>query len=552
MRKILSIIVALASTLTLTFAPVSITLSSGLSLGPQEASASGCHPVYDFDGDGDVDGADIGQLAATKWGSTLPSDLGLDYNQNGKIDVGDIVYGGIHLCDTPVGPFGATVQGGITTEVQDLAVSAGVRWVRIGVGWNGVEPTNVDLTNPSNGNWPDSRFRAFELNGISPVFLMMDAPDWAAENEKCGPLKSDKYDDFREFIYAAAARYDGDADYNDDGTIDGPPMPYVQLYEFYNEPDLNPDKTDLRFGGCWGDSGSDYAKLMREAYLAIKGTPTVSSANTVANLSTLTGANPSATVMLGGLAYDSQYNNPDTPTSGCYNWQSQNFFNYYFLEEVLGTTFGDGTTGGDYFDTVNFHYHRKASPCWAPWGVETLGKANYLQTRLDAYGYDGVNKPLKSFAVTEDGEKRAPSPDYSDEDQARYVVMSFIRALAGKFEVLTWFSFDYFQDHLGRVFGLLDQNNNEQLGYDALKVLTEKFAGAQFVADLSTSTYERYRFSVGGIEKTAAWTTGGSNTLSFSGSQIRVYDKYGTLVNQGNGSLSVTISADPRYIEVTP
>ena len=42
--------------------------------------------------------------------------------------------------------------------------------------------------------------------------------------------------------------------------------------------------------------GAVVAKLMREAYLAIKGAPATSNASTVADIATLTGANPSAGV----------------------------------------------------------------------------------------------------------------------------------------------------------------------------------------------------------------------------------------------------------------
>lgn len=521
-------------------------------LRPLEVSAAGCNPTYDFNSDGQVDLVDI-QRVADAWHSTDPTNLAnYDFNRNGRIDVGDIMLVATSLCNAHHTPFGMTIQSGLSSQVQTLAYQAGVRWIRVGISWRSIEQNNVDLTDPNKGNWPDSTLLTLEANGLSPVLLVMKNPTWAAP-EDCGPLYPNMYSEFRQFIYIAAERYDGDGDYNGDGITDGPPMPNVRYWEFYNEPDLNPNKTSLRFDGCWGNKGSEYAKLMREAYLAIKGAPIGASATATTGLATLSGANPSATVMIGGLAYDSQYNNPDAPGApACYNRDPSNFFNYYFLDHILGTTFGDGTTGGDYFDAINFHYHRKASGCWAPWGKETLGKANYLQNKLASYGYDGINKPRKRIAVTEDGEKRAPSPTYTDEGQARYVVMSFIRALAGNFEVLTWFSLDYYQDHLERVFGLLDQNNNPRPGYEALKVLTAKFEGAQFIENLNVSGVEGYTFSVNGIKKTAAWTSSGSHTISFSGSLIKVYDKYGTLIAQGSGNLSVTIQTDPRYIEVTP
>lgn len=443
-------------------------------------------------------------------------------------------------------PFGVTMLGAINDpQARALARAAGIRWVRTSISWSSVEPENLDLTNPNNGNWPDRLLQDLEADGLSPVLLIWQNPSWVAPTD-CGPLYDGMLPEFGQFVRALAERYDGDGDYNGDGTVDGPPLPNVHYYEFYNEPDLNPNRTPLRFGGCWGDQGAAYAALLREAYENVKA------------------ANPLAQIMTGGLAYDSHYNRPDAPPPPACYVEDTNFFNYYFLDEVLSTSFEDGTRGGDYVDIINFHYHRGSSGCWAPWGPETLGKAKYLESKLASLGFSG-----KVIAVTEDGEKRYdPRPgredDYSDEGQARYVVMSFVRALAGRFAVLTWFTFEHFVDNLGREWGLLDPNGNPRPAYEAYQVLTRRLEGALFVGNINVPGIEGYEFDVsGGVRQSVLWTSSGTKDVSFAGQRFEVANKYGVtsiIVDGGagdqdgtvNGQVVIRITNDPVYVQRAP
>ena len=86
----------------------------------------------------------------------------------------------------------------------------GVRWVRTSIAWSSVEPFDLDLTNPANGNWPDSWFQALvDTYGFTPEVIVWKNPSWAASTT-CGPI--DQLSEFAQFVRALAARYDGDGD----------------------------------------------------------------------------------------------------------------------------------------------------------------------------------------------------------------------------------------------------------------------------------------------------------------------------------------------------
>jgi len=431
--------------------------------------------------------------------------------------------------EDPPPPFGAEMlEEKDDAGARALAVEAGIRWVRgIRLSWASIEPDA-----PENGahtyHWSgylDSLFDELLTAGFTPIVTIQTSPQWAVEDMplvdhddnpntppihlNCGPIDEEDLDDFAEFLQALVNRYKPGGELAQQ--LGWPEGVGIQYWELYNEPDLNPAQTDpqlaLWFGACWGGDADDdgvadskeYADMLKAAYPAIKS------------------ADPGAQVLIGGLAYDSFYNRPD-PQPGCPNYSS-NFFNYYFLDGVLAND------GGNYFDFMNFHYHRRAAPCWSAWGVETIGKATYLRNKLSDYG---VNKP---FMCTEDGEKRydPAHPDwYSDEGQSRYVVISLTRAMAADLKSLIWFTFGYFKDNLNREWGLLDEQRNPRPAYYAYKTLTSELTGAEYDHPLSISGIEGYVFSLpGGQEKTTLWATGSTTSISFSGSQLRVVDKFG-------------------------
>jgi len=419
-------------------------------------------------------------------------------------------------------PFGAHMLGEINdAEARTLAIEAGIHWARgIWLNWATIEPKNRDLSRrPRSGNWEkyDNLFADLNSADLMPIVTITGNPSWAASTS-CGPIDRAPLSELAEFIGALAERYDGD------GINDAPGAPVVRYWEFYNEPDNTDDEFGEYLGGCWGNYGREYAEMLRSAYQALKK------------------ADPQAKVLIGGLAYDS-FTDEGGP------------FNRAFLDDVLANG------GGNYFDFMNFHYHRHAAWRWDPYGPEARGKVAYLRDKLSSYG---LSKP---FVCTEDGEKHydPAHPDwYSDERQSRYVVMSLIRGMAADLKIVVWFTFGYFIDNLNREWGLLDSDLNPRPAYYAYKTLTRELGGAHYERPLSASGIEGYVFSLAeGVEKSVLWATEETTTMSFPGNQLRVVDKYGaeSIIKDGdvsdldgtaNGSIEIEISLSPIYVEAKP
>lgn len=143
------------------------------------------------------------------------------------------------------------------SKMQDL----GVTWFRFDLAWRTVQEKNSRTFDWSGS---DRVVRTAKRFGIEPLALLAYAPDWASENnctaDVCPPSDSSaKF--FANFAAATAKRYKGNIDH----------------FEIWNEPN---------FAGFWSPAADvqDYSELLRLSYLGIKK------------------SNPSATVILGGLA----------------------------------------------------------------------------------------------------------------------------------------------------------------------------------------------------------------------------------------------------------
>ena len=224
-----------------------------------------------------------------------------------------------------------------------------------------------------------------------------------------GRLDRSGAEPFAEFMAAVVERYDGD------GEDDAPGSPVVNYWEIYNEPDGG-DPIRARYGvGYWGPYGADYAQMLCVVYPAVKA------------------ANPNARIVLGGLAYD---------------WFQEDGgpFVRAFLDDVL--TAG----GGHCLDALAFHYYPPFEPVWAPYGPGLSGKANYLRSKLNAYGL--TNLPL---LVTETGHHSNAEPSWpsTPEIQAGYVIKLFTQAIASDIPAMIWFSWTDLPDYW-LASGLLD------------------------------------------------------------------------------------------------
>jgi hypothetical protein len=470
-------------------------------------------------------------------------------------------------------------------EARQLARAAGARWVRTSISWASVEASNVDLTDPGNGNWPDSRILALADEGFDILMLVWINPSWAASTS-CGPLYPGMLGEFGEFLGAMVARY-SQPPYN------------VKYWELYNEPDIK-DPAQGGYGGCWGNYGAEYAAMLEEAEGAIHG------------------ADPEARVVLGALAYEwwsgdffnSGIDSGITP--GPTEWSTGGAEFPDFLEDVLDNG------GGDHFDVMGFHDYVVFHPRWdlpddgsllgdvayepacngltdlfkRPQEGDILGKLIYLRKRLMKHNAAYGDKP---FVTTEIGRRSdAGQPMLqqaclggnvpgSDEQQSRYAVQGNVRAIAAGLEIAIWYDV---VDNVNGEYGLLDMGLNPKEAYWAYKTVTDELGEAVYDHQMSEgevgwSDVEGYEFWMeDGRRKWVLWTptkvSGETEReVSFPVERVRVVPKQkfdaahpnteipgvvqiirdgqpGDLDGAVNGQVMINITASPVFVQEWP
>jgi len=383
-------------------------------------------------------------------------------------------------------------------------------------------------------------------------------------------------DDFEEFMWAAAERYDGDGDYNGDDTVDGPAEPEVLYWELFNEADFDPTNPAQSYdhGGCWGEDGKKadgtpdpslqlggpkYAEMMRRAYLGV------------------TRGNPRAKVVFSGIAYD-RFTTVSRPSG--YPWSGP--FNYNFVADIfnhLRTNYGS-EAGYPFVHVLNVHVYNDFQTFWngtKPYDQDMLGKVRKLATRLA-----GLGVPALPFMVTEIGIPSEPSDNWterSEELQAVYVAQTLVRGEVLRLVANQWFSLVDFQHELNLKYGLLkdDAGLTEKLAYIAYRVATQQLSGWEYDQQVtwSNTSVEGHRFKRADGKKIAVWTVTGerlgkkgltpvTTTIAFNSShfpgvtwtgKLRITDKFGvvtTVGSSGSLSVSVTVTQSPIFVEVTP
>ncbi len=520
---------------------------SGLSetyIGMMAAELKTCD--VDFDYSGVVDVGDIMRVAGC-WRSTDPVDIALyDLDDDGDIDIVDIMLvaarWGSH-CSVLF----AVDMGGQDTDPtrRDLAVEAGFRLHRTSVSWASVEPENVDLTNPDNGNWPDSAFNVYRNDRrLIPYVMVLNNPTWAAE-KACGPIDSEDLDDFGEFVYQLVSRY---ADVT----------PY---WVFYNEQDQKATVPNDA-GGCWGGHGAEYAQMLAVAWDAAHG------------------ADPDAQVIFGAVAYEPA-------------WDKGNTWDPFFLRDAFQYMQANQRPSGyDYVDIIAANQYNFLRDDWdrgLPTYQEIIAKFRYSSNdgyfdvdQPNAYSvykwqsvYD-LNKPMASGEVGEQVSLGCGGDlDRCEELQARQAVHVNVRGMAAGLKIICWYTLVDKPD--GLQYGLLRGDLTPRPSYTAYQVLTQQLDGYVFDEQLviyrnSTKQpyIQAYRFDKGGVKKLVLWRDDGWKlkdqdesaevTMTVSAAELgtgwtgrlRVTDKQGgvnTYGYLGATSVDLTFSSDPIYVE---
>ena len=368
----------------------------------------------------------------------------------------------------PSNPYGVYLTASLAEEDKMMLREADALWTTLFLNWNAVEAS------PGQYDWSawDVPLREAADLGYRVVITINGNPSWAADTA-CGPIREEHLDDFATFVRKAVERYSY------------PPF-NVLYWAFYNEPD-NSDVVNWGgyLGGCWGYAwnpnaapgagGAAYANMLKHVYPAVKA------------------ANPKASVVMGGLAYD--YFTTDSFAGP---------FDPAFLDDVLKAG------GADYFDVLNFHYYPWAAKVhWEPEGANRYQrhlafKARWIATEV--YNATGKRMPIMITEVGETSHNKDGVPDYHR--QIRVIFETFMHArMVNAYPILWFTASDKIHTSDGRKYGLLREDGAPKPSYFAYKTLVQELEEATFVRprDDLPSRFEGYVFNDRGRMKQVIW-----------------------------------------------
>lgn len=264
--------------------------------------------------------------------------------------------------EEPAGPprtgptaFGVSLSYGydqIPERAFQLAAKAGIGWVRGVLNWNIVEPA------PGQYDWStfDRIIGYARANGLTMVGGLGYATSW---NTTAPPTEPEgrrldyppaDLETWRRYVTNIVTRY----------------KDVVRAWEVWNEPDL---------GAFWNGTSSQYAELLAVTYGSVKK------------------ADPTATVLLGGLSLAGRQSNPT------------------FLEDILADP---NYPAARYFDVAAFHHYGSRS--------EAQRRMEYVKSTLARFG-----AASKEIWITETGytsnpdEQELPQYQGGPEAQARWL-----------------------------------------------------------------------------------------------------------------------------------
>lgn len=428
--------------------------------------------------------------------------------------------------------------GGVWNSPQslNLAITAGIKYSRIGISWAMIEPTK---TTPPQFQWQltDLALNNLLAQGIQPLVLVFHAPGWAATTD-CGPVHNTN--DMAELFAALVTRY-----------------PTIKYWTLYNEVDGAVYSTrHSSSGGCYGQEDDldgngvpdyeDYAHLARDVWKAMHT------------------ANPNAQLVIANLAFDNF-----TPDSQPLGYPSGCCFNYRFLDHMLNYMQQHPLPGGDkYGDVLGFNDYLAYNLAFWEHHSTAIGvgaKADAIKQIEAKYGFDF---PL---LITEmSAWPTYPSKEgVPQETQARQMVQMFGQMLYYKILVGTWWTWDDYPDTNCGVagvqcdlfkYGLVDVHLTPKESYDALRILVTQLRGYAPTDAVINNRYVDLGFTLGEVQKRfiyARTDTFSNRTVgvTLSAQQVQVTDMQGNVTSVfGNkrGQVTLQVTANPVYVQINP
>jgi hypothetical protein len=350
-------------------------------------------------------------------------------------------------------------------NLVDALKDSGACWTRIEISWRKIQPDSPDTYDWS---FFDEKLGLLAAADVQMVAIIDKLPDWAGPDRR-GPIDADYLDEFEQFLSEVVDRY-GEEPYG------------IRHWEMFNEADWVDDVDPPNVG--WGFNALKYIDMLEVADDVIKG------------------ADPGATILMGGLAYDAfeEYRHPP------FNQNPETHaFHRYFPDEVLDW-------GGEpYLDVLNFHYFPDFSGEWERWntppppscgtvydgvgdsyngsGIDLIAKTNHFRNRLKKCF--GVSKPIWVTELGEHGKENNPE---SLAEQSRYVLKGYARGLAAGVKNITWFTlvsppYDPYDQ------GLLTTDDwSPKPAFHTYQTLTFELAGYEYDHTIVSDGVEGYEF----------------------------------------------------------
>ena len=375
--------------------------------------------------------------------------------------VGGCIYVPLVFNNYPwVSPFGVESNVSLASgTISTRAIELGVGWIRLNgrISWRELQPNEGDPIRWDLLTDFENELRALKAAGLTPIIIVDDHPQWATINNvrddgqptSCGAIRSDKFEDFAQFVRALVARYKT-------------PEFDVHHWELGNEPDVDPNLVPPNnVFGCWGDiddpyyGGRHYGEMLKVVGAAIKA------------------EDPAAQVWIGGLLLDRP--NTTDPAKGKPE---------LFLQGILEAG------AAPYFDVVPYHsyppylngafdHDNAIGGPWDSWGGGYVGKARYLRQLMSQYG---IEKPVflnETGLMCPDYYEWCTPPDAEFyQMQANHIVRAFVRGISENIKGFIWYTLN---GPGWRYTGLLDGDADPKPVYIAYQQLILQLQNTRYV-----------------------------------------------------------------------
>lgn len=373
--------------------------------------------------------------------------------------------------------------GIVETFVNPQAAGeAGAGYTRAILRWDVIQPRGRDDWQPA--NVPDPLIAGELAAGREVVGLLIGTPAWAARSpEEFAQFGSRSVPDpfaWEAFVRRMAQHYQG----------------RIRHWIIWNEPDV----WDLSHpGSTWAGSESDYANLLKTAYMAVKE------------------VDPAAQVFMAGLTY-------------YWDWEHGR---RRYLDRVLETIAADPDAPANHFYFDGLAYHVYFNP------RQTVDVLNETWATLRRYGITGKPVWINETNAPPSNDPQeppwsAPRFQVSLNEQAAFIIQQYALAFAagaGRVEV---YKLRNTADHPESIepFGLLRADDSRRPAFTAFQNVTRYLGGFRQVTRQTRGNVEIVSFQRDDQTTTVLWTWGRTpvrQTLPARSSQALLVDDTGAV-----------------------